>query len=166
MNFMVPIKGKVQFAITLDPTVWIFDDRRIDLEQFFHTTYEEVDEDTKYLEGMGKHWSREIMEGSTAPPTLKAEETFSLKKELKDTLGIHFKHFLKNAEPHEDATKIVFEQTTGEEVAIPYDRLNDVILQYSLRGKPLREDGPIHVLFADGSNVKDPIRHVQAIRIE
>ena len=36
MNSIVPIKGNVQHAITMDPSVWIFDDRRIDLEDFFY----------------------------------------------------------------------------------------------------------------------------------
>ena len=29
------IKGKVKFTITLDPSVWIFDERKADLDYFF-----------------------------------------------------------------------------------------------------------------------------------
>ena len=45
-------------------------------------------------------------------------------------------------------------------------KLDDIILKYSIDGKPLREDGPIHVLFKDGSNIDNPIRNVVAINIE
>ena len=35
LEFIIPIKGAVKFTITLDPTVWIFDDRKIDLDDIF-----------------------------------------------------------------------------------------------------------------------------------
>ena len=167
MEFLVRVTGKVNHPISLDPTVWIFDDRRIDLDQFFETTYEEIDEDEKYLRGMGKHWSREIMEGATMPPTLEAERNFELKeKKIEETFGMFFHHFLKNAEPHEDATKIVFERNEGEEISVPLEKLDSIIFQYSANGQPLREDGPVYVLWKDGSNRHDPIKHVQNIRID
>ncbi|MFF2266623.1 peptidyl-prolyl cis-trans isomerase, partial [Lysinibacillus fusiformis] len=41
-----------------------------------------------------------------------------------------------------------------------------LILKYSQDGKPLFEDGPVHVLFKNGSNVDSPIKNVLAIRAE
>ena len=35
MENIVDIKGKVKYKITLDPSVWIFDDRKADLDSFF-----------------------------------------------------------------------------------------------------------------------------------
>ena len=35
MSTIMPFKGKVKFPITLDAGVWIFDDRRIDLNTYF-----------------------------------------------------------------------------------------------------------------------------------
>ena len=35
MEKIVHIKGKVKFPITLDPSVWIFDDRKFDLDTYF-----------------------------------------------------------------------------------------------------------------------------------
>ena len=40
------------------------------------------------------------------------------------------------------------------------------IFKYSQDGKPLREDGPVHLLFADGSNIDNPIKNISAIRVE
>ena len=90
-------------AITMDPGIWIFDDRRIDLETFFTGGHVEKDEMEEYKKSMGKHWSREIMEGATFPPTLETEKQFEEKKVITGTYGIYLTHFLKNAEPNEDA---------------------------------------------------------------
>ncbi len=46
---IVPIVGNVTYPITLDPTVWIFDDRKILLEEaFLHTSEKEMTEEEKY----------------------------------------------------------------------------------------------------------------------
>ncbi len=95
MESIIPIKGNVQHTITLDPTVWIFDDRRIDLETFFTSSYVEKDELEEYKKEMGKHWSREIMEGATFPPTLKSERKFEKTQMLTGSFGISLTISLK-----------------------------------------------------------------------
>ncbi|WP_432354843.1 peptidyl-prolyl cis-trans isomerase [Sporosarcina sp. A2] len=164
METIVPIKGNVKHTITLDPTVWIFDDRRLDLDTYFITEVEEFDEMENYKERMGKHWSREIMEGSTFPPTLKSEKKYEKQKMLTGTFGIIFEPFLKNAIPAADATTIIFETADGE-YDFPIEDAANLLFQFSLEGKPLKEDGPIHVLLKDGSTRNNPIRNVSAIRI-
>lgn len=99
METIITVQGNVKYNITLDPTVWIFDDRKIDLNTYFNEARIEIDEDEKYLNSMGKHWSREIMEGATFPPTLKTEKKFDRKKMVTGTFGILLKPFLKNAVP-------------------------------------------------------------------
>ena len=166
MKSIIQIKGNVQHSITLDPSIWIFDDRRIDLDSFFTDSYVEKDELEEYKKAMGKHWSREIMEGSTFPPTLETEKQFEKTRELTGSYGIYLNHFLKNASPHEDAQTISFETINGENHSYPLTKLDDFILKYCVDGKPLRDDGPIHVLFKDGSNIDNPIRNVVTINIE
>jgi len=162
----IPISGNVQYAITLDPSVWIFDDRRIDLEEFFNEGYVEKDELEEYKRNMGKHWSREIMEGAVFPPTLASEKKFEESKEMTGTYGIYLNHFLKNAQPKDNAEKLKFELADGTSHSIPLAKLDDIILKYSIDGKPILEDGPIHVLFKDGSNIENPIRNVIAVTVE
>ena len=99
MEFIIPIKGAVKFNITLDPTVWIFDDRRIDLDEFFAGEYVYKDELVEYTKVTSAHWSREIIEGSTVPPTLKSEKKFERTKLLTSTFGVELKPFILNAEP-------------------------------------------------------------------
>ena len=166
MKTAIQIKGNVKHAITLDPSIWIFDDRRIDLEDFFKEGYEERNELEEYKKNMGKHWSREIMEGAVFPPTLETEKTFDETKDLTGTFGIYLNHFLKNAEPKEDATNIIFELKDGKSYSFPLAKLDDIILRYSIDGKPILEDGPVHILFKDGSNAEDPIRNVAGVTIE
>ena len=166
MKTVIQITGNVQHSITLDPGIWIFDDRRIDLDTFFTGDYVERDEMEEYKKAMGKHWSREIMEGATFPPTLETEKLFEESKDIKGTYGIYLNHFLKNAAPNENATTIAFETEGGESYPFPLDKLDDFILKYSIDGKPLREDGPVHVLLKDGSNIEEPIKNIIAVNIK
>ncbi len=165
MQTVIQIKGKVQHAITLDPSIWIFDDRRIDLDTFFTKDYIEKDELEEYKKNIGKHWSREIMEGATFPPTLKTEQAFEATKEITGNYGIYLHHFLKNAVPEADASTIIFEAESGETFSYPLAQLDEFILKYSMDGKPIREDGPVHILLKDGSNIEQPMKNIIAIKI-
>ncbi|WP_019416081.1 hypothetical protein [Paenisporosarcina sp. TG20] len=166
MEIIIPIKGQVKFNITLDPAVWIFDDRRIDLKTFFTEQQIEINELEDYTKKISAHWSREIMEGATFPPTLKSEKKYEKTKMMTGTFGIYLKHFLKNAEVKDNATSVVIETSTGEEYSFPLEQADSLIFKYSQDGKPLREDGPVYVLLSDGSNLHNPIKHVTAVRVD
>ncbi|MGE6487854.1 peptidyl-prolyl cis-trans isomerase [Paenisporosarcina sp. NPDC076898] len=166
METIIPIKGNVKFKITLDPGVWIFDDRRIDLKTFFTEQQLEKNELDEYTKNMSAHWSREIMEGATYPPTLKTEKKYEKTKILTGTFGIYLKHFLKNAEVNDDAKSVIIETANGEEHSFTLEQADLLIFKYSQDGKPLLEDGPVYVLLADGSNLENPIKHVQAVRVD
>lgn len=166
MEGIIPIKGLVTYSITLDPTVWIFDDRRLDLNTYFTEEKVEEKQDEKYLLDMGKHWSREIMEGATFPPTLKTERKFDRQGMKTGTFGMEIKYFLTNAEIKDGASTVVFECEGGEEHAFPLEEAYTFIFKYSQDGKPLLEDGPVHLLFNDGSNVDNPIKNIRSIRVE
>lgn len=165
METIIPIKGAVTYQLTLDPTVWIFDDRKLDLNTYFDVKEQEEDADTKYMREVGAHWSREIMEGATFPPTLKSERKFDRKGMETGTFGIELRHFLKNAEIKPEATNIIFECKDGKEYPFSIEEANTLILKYSQDGKPLLEEGPVHVLFGNGENKDNPIKHVLAIRV-
>jgi hypothetical protein len=165
MDTILPIKGKVKFKITLDPGVWIFDDRRLDLNTYFLTEPQEKNEEEEYIQVTSKHWEREIREGAVFPPTLKTERKFEKEKVLTGTFGIPFRSFLENAEPFEEATTLIIE-TAEKEVSLTLLQGYELILGFSKDGKPLKEDGPVHVYFGDGSNKDNPIKHVRGFRVE
>ncbi|RLQ95877.1 peptidyl-prolyl cis-trans isomerase [Falsibacillus albus] len=165
MEMIIPFKGKVKFPITIDPSVWIFDDRRIDLTTYFETEEPEINAEEEYVKATSKHWEREIREGAVFPPTLKSERKFEKEKVLTGTFGIPLEPFLKNAEPLSGASKLIIE-TKEEAIEFPLEKTKDMILAFSKEGKPLKEDGPVHILFKDGSNRTAPIKFVQAFKVD
>ncbi len=165
METIISITGAVQYNLTLDPTVWIFDDRKLDLNTYFDQEKKAVD-DEKYLREVGAHWSREIMEGAVFPPTLKTERKFDRKGMLTGTFGIEIKPFLENASIQETATEVVFVTTNGASHSFSIEEAKTLIFKFSQDGKPLLEDGPVHILFADGSNRDNPIKNISAIRVQ
>ncbi|WP_010282785.1 molybdopterin-binding protein [Bacillus timonensis] len=159
------IEGKTKFKITLDPSVWIFDDRRVDLLTYFESEQKNEEDLSEYTKSVSKHWDREIREGAIYPPTLKTEKKFLKEKILTGTFGIPLKDFINNAEPLEDAITLKIVQK-DQETTVPLSEAYEAILGFSQDGKPLREDGPVHFYFGDGSNRKNPIKNITGLIIE
>jgi hypothetical protein len=165
MENIVIIKGEVDYTITLDPGVWIFDDRKIDLNTYFRKPeVEKTNALDEYTKEISSHWDREITEGSILPPTIRTETKYKKEKMLTGTFGIPLKPFLLNASPTKKATQVsvitdkehfIFDLSTGYEF----------VLGFSKDGKPLAENGPIHVYFGDGSNQSHPILDVREFLI-
>lgn len=165
MEKIVYVIGKVKFPITLDPSVWIFDDRKLDLDTYFDQRLEKVNELDEYTKSISKHWDREIIEGATAPSPVKTEKKYKKEIVLTTSFGILFQPFLDNAEPLEEAQTVVIESVDTEH-SLPIEEAKKMILGFSQTGKPLSEDGPVHVYFGDGSNRKNPIKNIRAFRVE
>ena len=165
MENIIILSGKVKYTITLEPTVWIFDDRKVDLTTYFSTASTPSNDLEEYTKSVSKHWDREIIEGAIYPPTLKTEKKYEKEKVLTGSFGIPFQPFLKNAEPDENATALVIKTTTSEHV-ISLDNAMNLVLGFSKAGKPLSEDGPVHVYFGDGSNQHNPIKNVREFIIK
>ncbi len=159
------ISGKVKYTITLDPGVWIFDDRRIDLTTYFSREQENSDSIETYTKAVSKHWDREIMEGAIYPPTLKTEKKFEKEKVLTGTFGIPFKPFLVNAEPMSDADILVVHTTNGD-YEFSFEEAFALILGFSNNGQPLTIDGPVHIYKGDGANQENPLKHVIGFTIK
>lgn len=165
MENIIILSGKVKYTITLDPTVWIFDDRKVDLTTIFSTTASPSNDLEEYTKSVSKHWDREIMEGAVYPQTLKTEKKYEKEKILTGSFGIPFQPFLKNAVPDKEAAALVIKTSTSEH-EISLDDAKDLILGFSESGKPLLEDGPVHVYFGDGSNHKNPIKNIREFIIK
>ncbi|TXC92093.1 peptidyl-prolyl cis-trans isomerase [Metabacillus litoralis] len=165
MEKIIMITGKVNYQITLDPGVWIFDDRKVDLTSYFEQERETKDELEEYTKAVSKHWEREIREGAIHPPTLKTERTYEKQRILNGTFGIPLKPFLENAGIKADAKEVQFITSDNEFFSLSVEDALDVVVGFSNKGKPLTEDGPIHVYYGDGSNVKNPIKNIQKIVI-
>ncbi|WP_409305292.1 peptidyl-prolyl cis-trans isomerase [Peribacillus sp. SCS-155] len=165
MESIMTIHGKVTFPITLDSGVWIFDDRKVDLNTYFTTKKVARDELEEYTKATSKHWSREIQEGAVFPPTLKTEKKYEKERILTGSFGMPLEPFIKNAAPDANASVLIIETASGER-EYSLEEAKQFILGFAKDGKPLKEDGPVHVYFGDGSNAADPITNVRAFRIE
>ena len=165
MENIISVQGKVKFSITLDPSVWIFDDRKLDLTTYFDEKKEQINELEEYTKSISKHWDREIIEGASVPPIVKSEKSFMKETLSTGTFGIRFDPFLQNAEPFKEAKSVIIESIDNE-YSLPIEDAHELILGFSNMGKPLKEDGPIHVYFGDGSNKQQPIKNVRKFRIE
>ncbi|MBD8068436.1 peptidyl-prolyl cis-trans isomerase [Bacillus sp. PS06] len=165
MESIILLTGNVKYNITLDPGVWIFDDRRVDLTTYFDAQKQTEDQLEKYTKEVSAHWDREIKEGAIVPPTKQSEKKYKKEQILTGTFGIPFHDFLKHSSPAENAEslKIITDQ---EPVIIPINKAYDAILGFSLKGKPLREDGPVHFYYGDGSNRDNPIKNISEFIIE
>ncbi|WP_226666165.1 peptidyl-prolyl cis-trans isomerase [Metabacillus litoralis] len=165
MESIIMITGKVNYQITLDPGVWIFDDRKVDLTSYFQEERETKDELEEYTKAVSKHWEREIREGAIHPPTLKTERTYEKQRILNGTFGIPLQPFLENAGLKNDAKEVQFITNDNKTYTLSIKEALEVIVGFSYKGKPLTTDGPIHVYFGDGSNVKNPIKNIKKIFI-
>lgn len=122
MRYLEPIvfiNGKVKYPITLDPGVWIFDDRKIEIDTYFNAERVQVNELEEYTIAASKHWQKEIQEGATMPPTLKTERKFEKQRLMEGTFGIPFEPFLKNAEPETGVTEVIV-TTDEKELTFPF----------------------------------------------
>src|SRR5699024_1456709 len=89
------------YPITLDPTVWIFDDRKIEFEHAFQHP-EETQEDDE-LERASERFSREVFQQSAKPPVNRSIKKFEREKILKSTYVMPLGDFITNAQIKPDA---------------------------------------------------------------
>ncbi|WP_216828109.1 peptidyl-prolyl cis-trans isomerase [Alkalihalobacterium elongatum] len=167
MEFVIFINGKVSHPLTIDPSVWIFDERKVDLNTYFDLPRDEEDELTKYTKAISKQWDKEITEGSEPPKPTNGNVIKYKRQELENgTFGMHLLPFIKNAQPEEGVSEMIVETHDGKKEIFSLEMAKQFILQFSHIGKPLREDGPIYILFGDGSNRTNPIKNVKQFTIK
>ncbi len=166
---IVMLNGNVNFPITLDVGVWMFDDRKMEFEQLFTTNNDALftsDEDEN--KKASERWDRELRQDE---PLSKPVDTNNNKmltrkernKILESTYAISIKPFLKNAEPKENASKALLLTNNGEH-EISLDDLENGFFLFAKDGKPL-QDGPLYFYFGDGSNKDTPIKEIKEIKI-
>lgn len=135
-----PLDGAVRHALTIDPTVWIFDERKRRVDELDQAA--ENDSDAYYAK-MGKAWDDGLTQGTRVDhnkPMSRADKDAA----LRDSFAMPFAPFLQNAEPLDTATHVSF---YGETVlTIPLAEVGSIYLQFSKDGKVL-VDGPVYALY-------------------
>ena len=162
-KMIVPITGNVSYSITLDPTVWIFDDRKILLEDAFKEHTEQAKEKDE-LEKASERYNKEVFQLSK-PPVNRSIKKFEREKILKSSYVMPLDDFIKNAEVKPDAKQVILEQQE-KEVTISLAELKNSYFLFAIDGKPLKEDGPVHLYYKDGSNKDNPIKNIKKLIIK
>src|SRR5699024_8226618 len=155
--------GKVTYSITMDPSVWIFDDRKILLDEDFSSDSErtETEENFQKTERMR---TKEVNQQKVKQPVNRSIKRFERDKILKSSYVMPIKEFIGHAEIKsnaEDATLI----TNNENINISLEDLENCYLLFAIDGKTVKEDGPVHLYFKDGSNRDNPIKGINKIII-
>ena len=163
METILPIKGKVNYSITLDASVWIFDDRKIELEEFLKFDGSSEKNENDYIRTQAERFERELT--GIKPPVNKSIKRFEKERILKGSFVIPLKPFLSNADPTNDSEKVQLDFKDGSKQSMTMDEAMNGFLRFSQDGKPLREDGPTHFYFGDGSNASDPFKNVTGITV-
>lgn len=158
---IVPITGNVNFPITLDPSVWIFDDRKIKFEDAFNADVK-MPAEKEFIFSSDGRFDREVFQSTNDNRPISKVEG---KEILQNSYVMHLHPFLKTAEISKDASDATIIQTDGSEQKLSLDQLKNTYLLFSWEGKQLKEDGPVHIYFTDGSNKDNPIKQVSKIII-
>lgn len=158
---IIQLKGKVTYPITLDASVWIFDDRKVILEEAFLPNEEVALEDQ--AKKAAELFDQDLyFKTKIKPPVNKTLSRYEKEQALTQSFVMPIGEFIKNAEILADATTAIL-QTNGDDVIITIDQLMDALILFAVDGKPVKEDGPVHLLFGDGTNQNDPIKGVKTI---
>ncbi|GGE41017.1 hypothetical protein GCM10011391_19700 [Pullulanibacillus camelliae] len=143
MQHIVMLKGRVAFSLTLDPSSWIFDDRKIDINDFYA---DDFDLDT-FLEAQ-----KDERAGAAIPRLAKGQRKYKKDEWLIRSFAMPAKIFIDNAEPQADASLLTFELTDGETISIPLEEARDGLLAFSHQGKIISDEGPLHFYFKNNPN--------------
>lgn len=161
---IVQLTGNVNYSITLDPTVWIFDDRKVLLEEAFLDKQLDSNTEVDELELAANRWSQEVYQQRVRPPVNKSITKFEREKILKNSYVMPIYEFLSHAEVKPNAAGVRLVTVHGD-INITLSELQDCYLLFAVEGKPVKNDGPVHLYFKDGSNQDQPITGIQKIII-
>ncbi|UOQ43171.1 hypothetical protein MUN89_14665 [Halobacillus salinarum] len=163
---IVQIKGNVKYPITLDPTIWIFDDRKRTYDEVFNKAEAQKQaEEENELKRKSLRFDREVYQQKLNPPVNKSINRYEKERILKDTFLMPLKPFIHTSEPDSKVEKVYLETDEGQ-LELQTDDLAQALLLFSREGKPIKERGPVHLYFEDGSNKHDPIKGITKIIFE
>ncbi|GAK07381.1 hypothetical protein [Geomicrobium sp. JCM 19038] len=148
---ILTLSGESKFTITIDPTVWIFDNRKLDVDQHFNDQSEQ--DKPEEPEFGPRRWQT---------------NQIRTKKEalIEGSYGMVLKPFIENAEPTDQAKTLVAIRRNGEEYSAPIDVAKEWIAVFSENGQVIKTSGPLHIYYGDGSNRENPITDVVGLRLD
>src|SRR5690625_1798061 len=160
---IVPLIGNVTYSITLDPTVWIFDDRKILLDDAFSEKKME-DEKANEKKEAAERWNRALYQ-QIKPPVNKSISRFEGEKILKNSYVMPIRDLNNHAEVKSDAKHPTL-VNNNDDITVSLDELKKCYLLFAINAKPLKEDGPVHFYYKYGSNKDNPNKDIKKIIVK
>ncbi|QLK85745.1 hypothetical protein [Staphylococcus sp. 17KM0847] len=159
---MIQIKGAVKFPITLDSTTWIFDDRKVTIDDLEKGVFK-GEKPIKFEDN--REWNRAILEGQTNPPTLNSEIAYKKRAVLQESFVINMTPFFKNAEPYNSASTIRL-SNDEQHIDIPFNLLPYLFFQFAKDGKRLYEDNGVDsFVYSPEEGYRYTFHHVTHIEV-
>jgi hypothetical protein len=162
---IVPILGNVTYSITLDPSVWIFDDRKVELEKVFEEPNQETEQAKEASKKAAERWNKALHPQHSKPPVNPNISRAEGEKILTKTYAIPVRDFIESAEPGQGATEAALILNGSEEVVLSLSDLQEGFLLFSKEGKPLKDDGPVHFYYNNPTKRDQPVKSVSKIKI-
>jgi len=158
VQHIVMLKGAVAFSLTLDPSSWLFDDRKIDIDDFYADDFD-----------LSTFLAAQKDERAGAPiPRLATERRKYNKSEwLIRSFAMPARIFIDNAEPYANASHLAFEFTDGDAdktQSISLEEARDGLLAFSYQGKIISSDGPLHFYFKSDQHAA--IKNICGLKIQ
>jgi len=162
MSQIMQVKGLVSFSITIDPSVWIFDDRKKTSEEIFAPKQSESELEA-YTKEVSKHWDRELLEGARLPEKSEGKK-YKKQEIITGTFYMPLAPFIKNAEPLKEAEHLVI-QSAEKELIYPLTLVDEIVLLFCRNGKPITDSGPIHLYFQNKGIDQTPVTSITGFEL-
>ncbi|HEY4602379.1 MAG TPA: hypothetical protein VIG73_14020 [Cerasibacillus sp.] len=163
---IIPITGSVTYPITLDSSVWIFDDRKILLDEALRGVEQMGESEEEKLKRTVRGYDNDWYHHEhIKPPVNKSLSKKEREEALRHSWVMPLHHFIEYAEVKRDATEAELVTDDGS-VDIPLSKLQKSYLLFAVDGKPVPEKGPVHLYYKDGSNKDNPIQGIKKIIIK
>src|SRR5699024_9547190 len=105
-------------------------------------------------------------QNSIKPPVDKSLIREDRENTLKHTFVMPIKAFLDTQKIDATAPAAILLIPGDDDCIITVDQLYNASLLFAIDGKPIRENGPVHLYFGDSSNQDSPIKGIKQIAIE
>src|SRR5690625_7115119 len=146
---IVQLAGNVGYPITLDPTVWIFDDRKVLFEEAFIKKEESTHTyERNELDEAAERWNRAIHLSDARPPVNKSITRFEREKILKNSYVMPIQEFIVHAEVADDAKDVTL-ITDDKDVLISLVQLRNFYLFFVIKRKSIKVNDLVILYITD-----------------
>src|SRR5699024_485312 len=125
----------------------------------------EPEEGDDELKKTAERWNKEVSPKNYISTTKRGIGRRERKEILKRSYVMQIKPFIENAKPISNARHAIRIPRIEKETIV-IQRCKNSFLLFSKEGKPLKEDGPVHLYDRDGSNQNNPIKGIQKIIVD